>query len=103
VTNRSRDYANLLPNGSGENSAQAFFPSIGLPAELRSFSVSQSSKYVEIRSGELFQLGMEMEDEKVANRPTRVRSRLYYRGRRSPRREVGTHHFHKLLARFLNQ
>ena len=26
-------------------------------------------------------------------------SRLYYRGRYSPRREVGTHHFHTLLAR----
>jgi choline monooxygenase len=28
-----------------------------------------------------------------------VRSRLYHRGRYSPRREVGTHHFHTLLAR----
>jgi choline monooxygenase len=29
-----------------------------------------------------------------------VRSRLYDRGRYSPRRETGTHHFHQLLARF---
>jgi choline monooxygenase len=29
-----------------------------------------------------------------------VRSRLYHRGRYSPRRETGTHHFHQLLARF---
>ena len=29
-------------------------------------------------------------------------ARLYNRGRYCPRRETGTHHFHKLLARFLN-
>jgi choline monooxygenase len=44
-----------------------------------------------------------MEDEEVVESVQRgVRSRLYYRGRYSPRREVGTYHFHKLLARFLN-
>jgi hypothetical protein len=30
-----------------------------------------------------------------------VRSRLYDRGRYSERREVGTHHFHELLADFM--
>ena len=46
---------------------------------------------------------VEMEDEEVVESVQRgVRSRLYDRGRYSPRREVGTHHFHKLLARFLN-
>ena len=46
---------------------------------------------------------VEMEDEEVVESVYRgVRSRLYNRGRYSPRREVGTHHFHKLLARFLN-
>jgi hypothetical protein len=30
-----------------------------------------------------------------------VRSRLYDRGRYSERREVGTHHFHELLAAFM--
>ena len=46
---------------------------------------------------------VEMEDEEVVETVQRgVRSRLYDRGRYSPRREVGTHHFHKLLARFLN-
>jgi choline monooxygenase len=46
---------------------------------------------------------VEMEDEEVVGSVQRgVRSRLYDRGRYSPRREVGTHHFHKLLARFLN-
>ena len=31
-----------------------------------------------------------------------VRSRFYDRGRYSPGREQGVHHFHRLLARFLN-
>jgi choline monooxygenase len=30
-----------------------------------------------------------------------VRSRLYDRGRYSPAREGGVHHFHRLLAEFL--
>jgi choline monooxygenase len=46
---------------------------------------------------------VEMEDEEVVESVQRgVRSRLYNRGRYSPRREVGTHHFHKLLTHFLN-
>jgi choline monooxygenase len=44
---------------------------------------------------------VEMEDEEVVESVQRgVRSRLYHRGRYSPRRETGTHHFHQLLARF---
>ena len=42
---------------------------------------------------------VEMEDEEVVESVQRgVRSRLYDRGRFSPRREVGTHQFHRLLA-----
>ncbi|MBV9774446.1 MAG: aromatic ring-hydroxylating dioxygenase subunit alpha [Gemmatimonadetes bacterium] len=45
---------------------------------------------------------VEMEDEEVVEAVQRgVRSRLYHRGRYSPRREVGTHHFHRLLAEFM--
>jgi choline monooxygenase len=45
---------------------------------------------------------VEMEDEEVVESCQRgVRSRLYHRGRYSPRREVGTHHFHRLLAEFM--
>jgi choline monooxygenase len=41
---------------------------------------------------------VEMEDEEVVEAVQRgVQSRLYDRGRYSPRREVGTHHFHRLL------
>lgn len=43
---------------------------------------------------------VEMEDEEVVEAVQKgVRSRIYRRGRYSPRREVGTHHFHTLLAR----
>jgi choline monooxygenase len=46
---------------------------------------------------------VEMEDEEVVESVQRgVRSRLYDRGRYSPRRETGTHHFHGLLARVLS-
>ena len=42
---------------------------------------------------------VEMEDEEIVESVQRgVSSRLYGRGRFSPRREVGTHHFHHLLA-----
>jgi choline monooxygenase len=45
---------------------------------------------------------VEMEDEEVVESVQRgVRSRLYDRGRYSPRREVGTWHFHRLLADFM--
>jgi choline monooxygenase len=47
---------------------------------------------------------VEMEDEEVVESVQRgVSSRLYDRGRFSARREVGTHHFHKLLAGAMNQ
>jgi choline monooxygenase len=45
---------------------------------------------------------VEREDEAVVEAVQRgVRSRLYSRGRYSPTRETGVHHFHRLLARFL--
>lgn len=45
---------------------------------------------------------VEMEDEAVVEAAQRgVRSRLYQRGRYSPEREQGVHHFQRLLARAL--
>ncbi len=45
---------------------------------------------------------VEREDEAVVEAVQRgVRSRLYTRGRYSPAREQGVHHFHRLLAEFL--
>ncbi len=46
---------------------------------------------------------VEREDENVVELvQTGVRSRLYDRGRYSPTREQGTHHFHRLFASFLS-
>jgi len=45
---------------------------------------------------------VEMEDEAVVLTVQRgIRSRLYSRGRYSPQHERGVHHFHRLLAEFL--
>ena len=45
---------------------------------------------------------VEAEDEAIVEAVARgVRSRLYGRGRYSPSRERGVHHFHRLLAEFL--
>ena len=46
---------------------------------------------------------VEMEDEQIVESAQRgMRSRLFDRGRYSPRREKGPHHFHRLLAASLN-
>jgi choline monooxygenase len=45
---------------------------------------------------------VEREDEAIVEAVQRgVRSRLYDRGRYSPTRETGVHHFHRLLADFM--
>jgi choline monooxygenase len=45
---------------------------------------------------------VEAEDEAIVQAVQRgVRSRLYHRGRYSPTRERGVHHFHRLLVDFL--
>jgi choline monooxygenase len=46
---------------------------------------------------------VEREDEQVVEAVQRgVRSRLYERGRYSPSRETGVHHFHRMLAAALD-
>jgi choline monooxygenase len=45
---------------------------------------------------------VEMEDEEVVQQVQRgVRSRFYQRGRYSPSKEQGVHHFHRLLCEFM--
>lgn len=45
---------------------------------------------------------VEMEDQAVVESVQRgIRSRYYDRGRYSPTRETGTHHFHRLISEFL--
>lgn len=47
---------------------------------------------------------VEFEDEQVVQRVAKgVQSRLYDRGRYSPTRETGTHHFHRMLAQWLRE
>jgi choline monooxygenase len=47
--------------------------------------------------------GVEMEDEAVVESVQRgIRSRFYDRGRYSPTREQGAHHFHRLIAEFID-
>jgi choline monooxygenase len=46
---------------------------------------------------------VELEDEAVVESVQRgIRSRFYSHGRYSPTREQGTHHFHRLIAEFMN-
>ncbi|MEP7212892.1 MAG: SRPBCC family protein [Acidobacteriota bacterium] len=45
---------------------------------------------------------VEMEDEKIVESVQKgIRSRFYTHGRYSPTRETGTHHFHRLIAEFM--
>ena len=47
---------------------------------------------------------VEMEDEDVVQNVQKgIRSRFYKHGRYSVTRETGTHHFHRLLAKFMNE
>lgn len=47
---------------------------------------------------------VELEDQAVVKSVQRgIRSRFYSHGRYSPTREQGTHHFHRLIAEFLNR
>lgn len=47
--------------------------------------------------------GVELEDEAVVESVQKgIRSRFYSHGRYSPTREQGTHHFHRLIAEFMN-
>jgi choline monooxygenase len=46
--------------------------------------------------------GVELEDEAVVESVQQgIRSRFYDRGRYSPSREQGTHHFHRLIAELM--
>ena len=46
---------------------------------------------------------VEMEDEEIVQQVQKgIRSRFYDKGRYSVTREQGTHHFHRLIAEFMN-
>jgi len=47
---------------------------------------------------------VEREDEDIVEKVQKgVQSRLYKRGRYSPERELGVHHFHRLLSGFMSR
>jgi choline monooxygenase len=69
--------------------------------EFRSY-VWNEAKRRQGAGGALHQV--ELEDEAIVEAVQRgVRSSLYRRGRYSPTRERGTHHFHRLLGEFLTE
>lgn len=62
--------------------------------------ISDASKVEQGAGADLHRV--EMEDEAVVESVQRgIRSRFYSRGRYSPTREQGTHHFHRLIAEFM--
>ncbi|HEY2866897.1 MAG TPA: SRPBCC family protein [Pyrinomonadaceae bacterium] len=62
--------------------------------------VSDESKFGAGAGGDLHRV--ELEDEAVVESVQQgIRSRYYDRGRYSPTREQGTHHFHRLIAEFM--
>jgi len=64
--------------------------------------VSDESLVGEGAGGDLHRV--EMEDEAIVESVQRgIRSRYYSHGRYSPTRERGTHHFHRLIAEFLEK
>jgi choline monooxygenase len=67
--------------------------------EFRAY-VGDEAKLGQGAGGALHQV--ELEDEAIVEAVQRgVRSRFYGKGRYSPSRERGTHHFHRLLCRFM--
>jgi choline monooxygenase len=47
---------------------------------------------------------VEREDEAIVEMVQKgIQSRFYDRGRYSPKREQGVHHFHRLLTQFINE
>jgi choline monooxygenase len=90
---------NVYPWGLSLNMVQPLAPT-RTRIRFRSY-VADASKLEEGAGGDLHRV--EMEDEEIVESAQRgVRSRLYDRGRFSPRREKGPHHFHRLLADILN-
>ena len=89
---------NLYPWGLSLNVVQPLGP--GRTRVLFRSYVHDESKLLEGAGAALHRV--EMEDEEIVESAQRgMRSRLYDRGRYSPKRERGPHHFHTLLARAL--
>jgi choline monooxygenase len=89
---------NFYPWGISVNVVQPMTPSRTV-VEFLSY-VSDDSKVGSGAGADLDRV--ELEDEAVVESVQRgIRSRFYSRGRYSPTREQGTHHFHRLIAEFM--
>lgn len=89
---------NFYPWGVSVNIVEPITPS---RSRIRYLTyVSDESKVGTGAGGDLYRV--EMEDEAVVESVQKgIRSRSYDRGRYSPTREQGTHHFHRLIAEFI--
>jgi len=89
---------NFYPWGLSINIVEPITPSC---SRIRYLTfVSDESKFGTGAGGDLHRV--ELEDEAVVESVQRgIRSRFYDRGRYSPTREQGTHHFHRLIAEFM--
>jgi len=89
---------NFYPWGVSVNIVEPITPS---RSRIRYLTyVSDETKVGSGAGGDLHRV--EMEDEAVVESVQKgIRSRYYDRGRYSPTREQGTHHFHRLIAEFI--
>lgn len=89
---------NVYPWGLSVNIVKPVMPGKSI-VEFLTY-ISDESKIEGGAGGDLHRV--EMEDEAVVESVQRgIRSRFYDRGRYSPTREQGTHHFHRLIAEFM--
>ena len=89
---------NFYPWGVSVNVVRPISPSRSI-VEFLTY-VSDESKLGSGAGADLH--GVELEDERVVESVQRgIRSRFYSHGRYSPTREQGTHHFHRLIAEFM--
>jgi choline monooxygenase len=89
---------NLYPWGVSVNVVRPVSPSKTVVTFLK--YISDETKLDSGAGADLHRV--EMEDEKIVESVQQgIRSRFYTSGRYSPTREQGTHHFHRLIAEFM--
>lgn len=89
---------NFYPWGLSVNLVKPLQPDLTCVSYLT--FVADESKFGQGAGGNLGRV--ELEDQAVVESVQRgIRSRFYERGRYSPSREQGTHHFHRLIAEFM--
>jgi choline monooxygenase len=91
---------NFYPWGVSVNVVKPIKPDLTMVSYLT--FVSDESKLGKGAGADLNRV--EREDQTIVEAVQKgLRSRFYSTGRYSPAREQGTHHFHRLIAEFMNQ